>query len=230
MILYWITYELVPPPELHLLIGPVATLFSGLLSVWPSANDWLKVCNVECENYHGQSFTGNSAMTLLRNVDKLQSMCPIEALKYVRTYVLFVLSRMWLLLVLATISNRTTKKLWNRFAKLTWICPFQSHLKSTRSSITSSSFVRKGAVDWVHIVNRHLSQFIMTSIVSGYTLSFRLPMSIMVDLCWELCEYIIVAMSSFFCELLCTDFVIVLHTCTITMLTAWVRVSFCILS
>ena len=65
-----------PPPELHLLIGPVATLYSGLRSEWPGASDWLKACNVECENYHVQSFTGNSAMTLLLNVDKLQSMCP----------------------------------------------------------------------------------------------------------------------------------------------------------
>ena len=75
-----------PPPELHLLTGPVATIYSSLVSIWPEACMWLKACNVETESYHGQSFTGNSARRLLKNVDKLQSMCPIECLKYVKVF------------------------------------------------------------------------------------------------------------------------------------------------
>ena len=75
-----------PPPELHLLTRPVTTLFAGLVSLWPNAHTLLKACNVECESYHGLSFTGNDARHLLKNVDMLQSMCPLECLKYVRAF------------------------------------------------------------------------------------------------------------------------------------------------
>ena len=38
--------KILPPPELHLLIGPVNTLYTGLEMVWPESDMWLKVCNV----------------------------------------------------------------------------------------------------------------------------------------------------------------------------------------
>ena len=35
--------QLLPPPELHLLIG----LYNRLTSVWPRSEEWLSACNVK---------------------------------------------------------------------------------------------------------------------------------------------------------------------------------------
>ena len=56
---------LIPPPELHLLIGPVNKLYTALESVWPESENWLKSCNVKKEEYHGGSFAGNESRKLL---------------------------------------------------------------------------------------------------------------------------------------------------------------------
>ena len=34
--------RLVPPPELHLLIGPVNTIYDELSKVWPDCEEWIK--------------------------------------------------------------------------------------------------------------------------------------------------------------------------------------------
>lgn len=78
--------EIIPPPELHLLLGPFNTMYKGLNSVWEDSVNWLKACSVEREALHGGSFNGNSCMKLLNNVDLLASMCPMEALKYVAAF------------------------------------------------------------------------------------------------------------------------------------------------
>lgn len=70
--------QIIPPPELHLLSGPTASLYSGLEKEWNRADLWLRSCNVERQAMHGLSFTGNSARSLLRNVDSLEAMCPKE--------------------------------------------------------------------------------------------------------------------------------------------------------
>ena len=68
--------EVLPPPELHLLIGPVNTLYDGLEKVWPQSEDWLKICNVKKTDYHGGSFEGNDSRALLKKVDQLERFCP----------------------------------------------------------------------------------------------------------------------------------------------------------
>lgn len=50
--------SLFPPPELHLLTGPVKAMFDGLVAVWDGADIWLKKCQLEQEGMHGGSFTG----------------------------------------------------------------------------------------------------------------------------------------------------------------------------
>ena len=47
---------LVPPPELNLLIGPVNKMYAALESFWPDSKNWLKLCNVKKEDYHGSGF------------------------------------------------------------------------------------------------------------------------------------------------------------------------------
>lgn len=63
--------DIIPPPELHLLIGPVTTMFQGLKTLWPEANRWTDLCNVEQEPYHGGVFNGNACMQLLQQIDLL---------------------------------------------------------------------------------------------------------------------------------------------------------------
>ena len=45
--------QLLPPPELHLMTGPVNTMLNGLESVWTENETWLKSCNVKKTEYHG---------------------------------------------------------------------------------------------------------------------------------------------------------------------------------
>ena len=73
--------EVLPPPELHLLIGPVNTLYDGLEKVWPQSEDWLKLCNVKEVEYHGGKFEGNDSRALLKKVDQLEGLCPSNMVK-----------------------------------------------------------------------------------------------------------------------------------------------------
>ena len=74
--------NLVPPPELHLLVGTMNTLYKGLNNEWSDSANWLKACHVEREYLHGGSFTGNTCKILLSKIDQLQTMCPLSCLKY----------------------------------------------------------------------------------------------------------------------------------------------------
>ena len=49
----------VPPPELHLMMGTVSHLFNNLEKVWPGATAWLDTCHVKMGDYHGGAFEGN---------------------------------------------------------------------------------------------------------------------------------------------------------------------------
>jgi hypothetical protein len=78
--------EVIPPPELHLFSGPVNTMYAGLAALWPGVSAWIEKCHVVREAMHGGSFTGNSCKMLLSKVDLLQSMCPLNCLKYVEAF------------------------------------------------------------------------------------------------------------------------------------------------
>ena len=71
---YTSVISLVPPPELHLLTGPVNTIFSALKKLWPQADEWLVRCGIQRECLHGGSFTGNASRMLLANVCVLENM------------------------------------------------------------------------------------------------------------------------------------------------------------
>lgn len=66
--------NLIPPPELHLLIGPMTTLLDALKSIWPEVDEWANRCNVERQAYHGGVLNGNSCLRLLKNVHLLEEM------------------------------------------------------------------------------------------------------------------------------------------------------------
>ena len=65
--------QLIPLPELHLMTGPVNTMYKGLESVWPQSEEWLKACNVKKSEFHGGQFTGNDCRKLLKSVDKIKN-------------------------------------------------------------------------------------------------------------------------------------------------------------
>ena len=79
---------LVPPAELHLLLGPVNKMFSELEELWPAANDWAKSCHAFKQGLHGGEFNGNSCMRLLHedSLDKLETLLPPEYLPYVEAF------------------------------------------------------------------------------------------------------------------------------------------------
>ena len=79
----------VPPPELHLLIGPVNTLYDALNKVWSESESWLSKCNVKKTEYHGGSFAGNDSRKLLKHCDDLDVLCPEEFKQYVKTFKAF---------------------------------------------------------------------------------------------------------------------------------------------
>ena len=84
--------HLIPPAELHLLIGPVNTMFKELEELWSEgANDWAKRCHAFKEGLHGGEFNGNSCMRLLReeSIKMLESLIPSEHTSYVHAFCTF---------------------------------------------------------------------------------------------------------------------------------------------
>ena len=73
--------EVIPPPELHLLIDQVNNLYNGLKQVWTQNQKWLKACNAKKTDYHSGSFKGNDSRSLLKNANQLEELIPVTNLK-----------------------------------------------------------------------------------------------------------------------------------------------------
>ena len=61
-------FQVVPPPELHLMLGPVNHLYNVMSKVWPGSEAWLKACFVKKGEYHGGAFEGNDCRKLLKKL------------------------------------------------------------------------------------------------------------------------------------------------------------------
>ena len=79
-------FQVVPPPELHLMLGPVNHLYDEMSKVWPGSEAWLKACFVKKEEYHGGVYEGNDCRKLLKKIDSLREICPEKHQGFVRTY------------------------------------------------------------------------------------------------------------------------------------------------
>ena len=44
--------QIIPPPELHLLLGPTNKIYSSLENVWPALEGWLQSIHVKKSEYH----------------------------------------------------------------------------------------------------------------------------------------------------------------------------------
>ncbi|XP_047138848.1 uncharacterized protein LOC124814833 [Hydra vulgaris] len=64
--------HLVPPPELHILIGIVTTLGCLLLDLWPGFDIFLKNSGVLQRGYQGRGWDGNNSNQILKCVDELE--------------------------------------------------------------------------------------------------------------------------------------------------------------
>lgn len=82
--------EIIPPPELHLMLGVVNYLYTKMCKDFPkTCEKWTKFCAVEREAFHGGSFNGNSCRRLLSTIDYLRSICPIGCLQFVKCFASF---------------------------------------------------------------------------------------------------------------------------------------------
>ena len=81
--------DILPPPELHLLLGPVNTLFKAMEREWTDALTWADSCHVSREALHGGQFNGNSCHALLNKLDLLRSMCRLHCLKHLQCFEAF---------------------------------------------------------------------------------------------------------------------------------------------
>ena len=77
--------NLVPPAELHLLLGPVNKMYDELEKLWSGVADWAKSCNAYKCCRQGSGFNGNSCKKLIEpeNLDELLSIIPQEFDMYV---------------------------------------------------------------------------------------------------------------------------------------------------
>ena len=77
--------NLVPPAELHLLLGPVNKMYDELEKLWPDVAEWAKSCKAFKCCRHGSGYNGNSCMRLIdpENLDKLLKLIPQEFVMFV---------------------------------------------------------------------------------------------------------------------------------------------------
>ena len=66
--------HIVPPPELHLMLGPVNTLLDKMSKVWLGSEEWLNGCHVKKSEYHGSQFEENDSRKLLKYVGMLEEL------------------------------------------------------------------------------------------------------------------------------------------------------------
>ncbi len=81
--------DVIPPMELHLLLGIVNHLFKNLSELWPGAKEWPTLLHIQLQPYHGGHFAGNECHKLLQNIDILQRLaekaCAYQALGFIET-------------------------------------------------------------------------------------------------------------------------------------------------
>ena len=77
--------HMIPPPELHLLLGPVNHIYDEMNKVWPDSYRWLDACHVKKTEYQGGKFEGNDCRKLLKNVQILNELCPQDFYQFPKT-------------------------------------------------------------------------------------------------------------------------------------------------
>lgn len=82
--------DIIPLPELHLLLGGANTIFKFLSAEFEDAHSWARYCgSQQTVTYINRGFDGNACAKLLQNVDYLRRIAPIECFKYVEAFASF---------------------------------------------------------------------------------------------------------------------------------------------
>ena len=76
----------VPPPELHFLLDPTQHLCDELTKRWSGCKSWLTSIHVKKADYFGGTFEGNDCRKMLKNIEKLENICPDMFRGYVDTF------------------------------------------------------------------------------------------------------------------------------------------------
>ena len=95
-----------PPPELHLLLGPMNHLYDELNKVWSGSEAWLQSINVKKVDYHGGCFEGNDCRKNLKKI-ALKRVVP-RSIKTSQTLSDFLM--MSLMRVMVTSWRKTTRR------------------------------------------------------------------------------------------------------------------------
>ena len=69
--------EVVPLPELHMLMGFVNHMSKFIISVWPEFEAWVMTLGCIRRGYHGGTYEGNTCRIILLNCDKLENLLPL---------------------------------------------------------------------------------------------------------------------------------------------------------
>ena len=64
--------HLIPPPELHILIGITSMFVKILITLWPDFDSWLKSNYIIYRGYHRTGLDGNNSQRLLDKLDNLE--------------------------------------------------------------------------------------------------------------------------------------------------------------
>lgn len=77
--------DVIPPPELHLLMGVVNKILDLVIKVWPEVLDWCRSKGITRHGYQGGGLDGNNSKKLLDKLDELSAIIPIHLLPIVST-------------------------------------------------------------------------------------------------------------------------------------------------
>lgn len=72
--------EVIPLPELHMLMGVVNHVSTFISGYWPEYKEWVNGLGCIRRGYHGGTYEGNACRTILKNCDQLSLILPTELL------------------------------------------------------------------------------------------------------------------------------------------------------
>ena len=81
--------QVVPSPELHLLLGPTNLMIEELGKVWGECHAWLQSLHVTKEEYFGGNYEGNECRKILKKSNSLETRCPQEFQQFVKSLTTF---------------------------------------------------------------------------------------------------------------------------------------------
>ena len=88
--------DVIPPPELHLFLGPVNTIYNALTEKWKGSSEWLKRCHVERERHflevHLQGIPARSFSTMLTSYVQCVQSIVCHTLMLFRAFLRLVIS------------------------------------------------------------------------------------------------------------------------------------------